>query len=172
MGGIKMFEEFKVTDDKTLSWTLKKIKELNKEKARIEELAKYEVEQIKKWEEQESSKINDSISNFSNLISQYAEEQRRKDEKFKKITTPYGNVKFVKQQDKYVYNDELLLKQFEEEGFEDLIRIKKEVNKEQLKKSLIVNENGIYLNTGTKLEGLEIIKQEDKIKIEVNGDDE
>lgn len=160
---------FEIVDDKSLSYVLRKIKELKTEQNRIEELASHEINRIKEWKEKELSGITDSISSFNNIIEQYAIEQRLNDPKFKKLSTPYGTVKFRKQQNKWDYGDEeKLLEKLIEEGYKGFIRNKQEINKEKIRE-LCFEKNGhiVDRDTGEVIDGIEVVKLEDKIVIEV-----
>ena len=160
---------FIIKDDKDLSYTLRKIKELQTEHERIKQLAAYEIQRIEEWQAGELDGIRDSINEFNNLVKLFAEEQRLNNPKFKKLSTPYGTVKFKKQQPEWKYNEDEILKTLRENDMRGFIRIKEEVNKEEIKKTVSVNDGEVYdPQTGIKIEGIQVIEREDKLIVEVN----
>ena len=83
------------------------------------------------------------------------------------MSTPYGKLGFRKQQPKWNYDEETILNYLTVNGHNELIRIKKEVNKAELKKVLKISGDIAVWDTGEIAEGITIEPQEDSIKIEV-----
>lgn len=162
-------EGFKVEDEQQANWALRKIKDLQTQKNENIALAESEISKIEAWLEQENGKLDNSIEYFQGLLAEYAMKQREENPKFKSMKLPYGIVRFRKQQPKWVYDDELLLKSLKEQDAEELIRVKEEPNKQAIKKLFVV-ENGKLYNPGTGefIEGVEIIERDEVFEVKVN----
>ena len=133
----------------------------------ISSLADSERTRIETWEQSELKKVQGSKEFFNGLLLQYAAEQRANDPKFK-LSTPYGKLGYRKQQPKWSYDEAAVLKFLEENNIEDLIRVKKEIDKATLKKSVkVMDGKAVIADTGEVIEGINIIEQEDALKIEV-----
>lgn len=158
-------EKFKIRDLGGASWALRKIAAYKKKQAEIKEFADAERFRINSWEENENEQIKRGIEYFENLLAQYLMEQRRSDPKFK-ISTPYGKVSTRKQQPKWEYDDETVIKYLKSVDMNRLIRIKEELNKVDLKKAVTVEESKAMLQ-GIRLPGINITEQPDKIIVEV-----
>lgn len=162
-------ERFSINSIDEVNWALRKLSAFQAQKKEINELAEKEIERIKSWEKAEENKLQQSVDFFQSLLTEFAIKQRNEDEKFKKVSTPYGTVKFRKQQDKWEYNDQELLECLKQNELVGFIRIKEEVNKSELKKSATVI-NGVVVDseTGLKLEGVTVVPQADAIVVEVS----
>lgn len=78
-------------------------------------------------------------------MEEYYRGQRKLDPKFK-LSTPYGKVSSRKQQDKWIYEDETVLESLKQHHLDELIRVKEEVNKVDLKKEIEILENVVSQN--------------------------
>jgi phage host-nuclease inhibitor protein Gam len=161
-------ERFQVNNIDQVNWAFRKIAALKAKQAEVKELADGEMHRIMKWFETETAKLNDNISFFEGLLTEYALNQRAADPDFKKASTPYGTVKFRKQPAKWIYDDETLLNSLKTNGLTELIRIKEEPNKAELKKRL-VHGDGIVVDpeTGLPIDGVKVEEQSDSVQIEV-----
>lgn len=100
------------------------------------------------------------------MLTEYFVRQKEVDPKFK-ISTPYGKVSSRKQQPKWNYEDEKVLNWLKENDTE-LIRIKEEVNKAELKKKYkAVGKEVITEDGGEIVEGITIEERPDSINIKV-----
>lgn len=161
-------ERFKIEDTEQLNWAMRKLSALNSKKNGIDELAAKEMERITSWREKECDSINHTKSFFEGLIMQYAMNERAKDKEFKTSKTPYGKVAFTKCQPKWNYDDEKLLEHLESVSALDLIRVKKEPNKVEIKKRFAAKENGLVIDEdGTIIPGIKVEYLEDKLSIKV-----
>ncbi len=159
-------EAFAIENIDQVTWAFRKIKAYLAKKAEIEETAKKEIQRIKDWQESELKGIDNSIAYFEGLLTQYAVKERQQDPKLK-ISTPYGKVGFRKQQPKWEYKDDIVLKFLKESGYKEFIRIKEEVNKAELKKSVQVANGQAVTSEGEVIEGITVIPQDEKIEIKV-----
>lgn len=162
-------QQFEIEDKEQLNWAFRKIRVLKKELNEIEMLADKEFERIKEWREKESKAILDNVKFFESLIMQYALKQRKKDNNFRKETTPYGNVLFRKQQPMYEYKDEqATLEWLKQNKKTDLINVKESVKKTEVKKAFQRHHDVLIDNeTGEVVPGVSVEEREDSIKINV-----
>ena len=84
-------------------------------------------------------------------------QELRKDNPKAKISTPHGTVSTRKNPKKWTYSDDVLAELEEKEMFE-FIRIKKEVDKKELKKVLSATDDGIVVNSdGEVIKGVTVV---------------
>ncbi|WP_027309316.1 host-nuclease inhibitor Gam family protein [Caloramator sp. ALD01] len=159
-------EQFKVTNIDQANWCLRKISALKKKQIENEQLAKAEIERIEKWLKKENEQLENSIKFFEVLLEEYAKEQREKDAKFK-LSTPYGKLSFRKQQPKWNYDEETVLKFLKASGKTEFIRVKEEINKAELKKKFKVVGELVVDENGEIIEGITIEEQPEKVVIDV-----
>lgn len=157
--------KFKIKDLDAANWALRKIAAYKKKQVEIKELAEAERFRIDSWEKSENENIERGIAYFEGLLTEYLMEQRKKDPKFK-ISTPYGKVSTRKQQPKWEYDEKTVIEFLKSVGMNELIRIKEELNKVDLKKTVTV-EDGKAIIQGVVLPGINIYDQPDKVVVEV-----
>lgn len=138
---------FTVTNLSTLTWAFKKLRALGKAKAEVDALANAEKAEIDAWHSKELKAIADKANFFDMLISQYAEERRAADSKFKKETTPYGEVAFKKQLPEWTFHDESAVVDFcqthDLESLVKVVTVEKVEDKTQFKKAFDIKTNVI-----------------------------
>lgn len=157
-------EGFRVTDDGKADWAVRKIAEHKKEIDRIKDFAKERIEQIKRWQESEVESLENNIDFLESLLQEYLYNTEQK-----RIKLPSGNVNIRKQQPKWVYNDSLVLDALEKAQMDEFIRIKKEVNKSELRKHVeIVNGKAVNKETGEVIDGIEIVERGETVSVRVN----
>jgi phage host-nuclease inhibitor protein Gam len=166
--GVKS-ERFTVTNEQEANWVLRKIKSLEAKKADNIALAEAEIAKIDAWLEQVNGEIDRSLEYFKGLLTAYAVEQRAKDPKFKSLKLPNGKIGFRKQQPKWNYDNDKVIKALKEIGREDLIRVKEEPDKVNIKKVMEVKDGKVIdPETGVIIEGVTVEDREDELKIEVS----
>lgn len=156
---------FVVADLNSANWAFRKLAAIEQKRKGIKELADKEIERIRKWQEQEEKGLNNSKEFFEGLLTEYYVRQKEVDPKFK-ISTPYGKVSSGKQQPKWNYEDEKVLNWLKKNDVE-LIRIKEEVNKAELKKKYQIVGNTAVTEDGEIVEGITIENRPDSINIKV-----
>lgn len=162
-------QRFQITDLNSLNWAFRKLSAIEAKKAEINKLADAEIERIEAYRKREMEATQHSEDFFKSLIAAYAVKEREKDPKFK-AKTPYGSVSFRKRQPKWHYNDEELLNFLEQNELTDLIRVKKEPVKPEIKKRFSINEDGrAFDENGQEVAGInvEFVPEEVVIKPEV-----
>ncbi len=94
-------------------------------------------------------------------------ELKEENEELKTHKLPFGKLRFRKQREKWSYDEDKLLQAIDEAGLEDLIKVKKSVDKAELKKRLIVSGSRVINpDTGELIEGVEIEERGEKFSID------
>ena len=149
-------EKFEVNSLSSADWALRKIKELEANIKQNNDFAGAEKIRLEQWLESENRKYQESIEYFNGLLSHYLQELR-KDNPKAKISTPHGTVSTRKNPKQWTYSDDVLAELEEKEMFE-FIRIKKEVDKKELKKVLSATDDGIVVNSdGEVIKGVTVV---------------
>src|SRR5690625_5230200 len=132
-------------------------------------LADAEIHKIEQWRERENEQANNSIKYFQGLLAEYAVSKREKDPHLKTINLPNGRFGFRKRQPKWKYDNEKVVETLEKLGMTDLVRIKKEPKKSDIKKVFeVVNGKAVNPETGEVVEGIEVINQGESFGWRVN----
>lgn len=165
-------ERFKINDLESANWAFRKLKAIEEKKKEIEELAKKEIEpykleisRIEDWKNEELKSFDRSIIFFNFLLEEYYREQRKIDPKFK-VSTPYGKVTSRKQQPKWNYDDEKVVEWLLEND-KDLVRVKYEPSKTDIKKKYKAAGNNVVTEDGEIVEGITIEERDPVVKVEV-----
>jgi hypothetical protein len=140
----QIVKKFEITDTDSLNWAFRKITALKSKRNEIDKLWSAEIERINAWAEKEAKPLDDSLSFFEGLITQYHMKMLAADPKGNKtLSTPYGKSKSrvtKAQPDKA--DEKMILKHVVENQMDDYI--KPSLKWADLKKSLeIVHINGI-----------------------------
>jgi len=98
------------------------------------------------------------------LLQEYHREQLRQNPKAKTIKRPVGTLKSVTR-NKWHYREDDLLRWLKQHR-PDLVRIKEEPNKQQLKKVAKIQGDRVYTEDGERVEGV-MVMPETEFKIEV-----
>lgn len=161
-------ERFTIDGIDGVNWALRKLAAIQAEMDEAKQLATNEIERINDWLKTETNKSQQSIEFFEGLLTEYAVKQRITDDKYTKTSTPYGAVRFKKNREKWVYDDNELVESLKENELTELIRIKEEPDKVQLKKAVSVIDGKIVdSNTGAILKGVSVLPQSESIVVEV-----
>lgn len=169
--GIKVEEvnsdTFKIQTKDQANFFLKKLEEVREQRQEIINTADREIAIVKArveaWKEKELRSADGSEQYFLGLLEQFylTENAEVEESKRKKLKLPYGNIGYRKVADKYVYDDEALLKFFQDNKLKQFIRIKEEPNKADLKKDADVTvQDGHLLYKGNEIAGVEIVPQD------------
>ena len=149
-------EKFEVNSLSSADWAIRKIKELEANIKQNMDFAESEKIRLEQWLESENRKYQESIEYFNGLLSHYLQELR-KDNPKAKSSTPHGTVSTRKNPKQWTYSDDVLAELEEKEMFE-FIRIKKEVDKKELKKVLSATDDGIVVNSdGEVIKGVTVV---------------
>src|SRR5690606_9677828 len=103
---------------------------------------------------------------FQSLIGEYALKRREEEPNFKSEKTPYGRITWTKRQPKWNYDDEKVITFLEMNMRDDLIRVKKEPVKTEIKKLFQVNEDGrVFDENGQEVPGISVEFIPDELKV-------
>lgn len=159
---IEELEGFKITNIDEANWAFRKIRALQEEVKETNLLADKEKERIENWREKEIKTSIDNIEYFEGILTEYYMKLRSENPKAK-LNTPYGKVTSRKSKKWNYQNEEEILKYLKENEYSDLIKVKEDINKAELKKMF---KDGVNKETGEVLPGLEI-KEEESISVKV-----
>lgn len=164
-------EAFAIKNLETANWAFRKLSAYHKRVKEKEDLAKKEIERIQQWFAEETKKDVDAINYFEFLLTQYYEEQRAIDKKFK-LSTPYGKMTSRKKQPKMSIEDENRLIGFLEEKKPEIVETVKKYNLTEVKKLFKVvpidNELKAIDQDGEELPFLTFEPQADSYTIKPN----
>lgn len=158
-------QRYKIDSLDSANWALRKLKAIHEKETEIKQLAERELERITDWLKTETDALKASTDFFEGLLMEYFVTEKEKDPKFK-ISTPYGKVSSRKQQDEWNYKDDKVLEWLKVND-KELIRIKEEINKAELKKKYQVINGQVVTEDGEIVEGITVTERPDSITIKV-----
>jgi phage host-nuclease inhibitor protein Gam len=159
---------FAIENEEQANWALRKIRSFQEKKKEKIAFAESEIAKIDAWLESVNRKLENDIEYFQGLLASYAMKQRAEDPKFKTLKLPNGKISFKKQQPKWNYDDKKLLEWLKESDCDDLIRIKEEPNKSEIKKRFVVKDEFVVNSeTGELVNGITIEHREDAFEVKV-----
>ena len=158
-------EQFKIDTPEKADWALRKYAQAKKAVDEFTRQRDDMIAQANEWLAEVSKEHLETMRRMESLLMEYHREQLRQNPKAKTITRPAGTLKSVTR-NKWHYRENDLLKWLKEHR-PDLVRVKEEPNKDQLKKVAKVHANGfVYTEDGEKIEGV-MVTPETKFSIEV-----
>ena len=158
-------ERFTIKDLDSANWAFRKLAAIERKRKEIQELADREIERIKDWQNQEEESLNNSKEFFEGLLTEYFVRQKEVNPKFK-LSTPYGRVSSGKQQPKWIYDNDKVVEWLKEND-KELIRVKYEPDKREIKKKYEVVGNTVVTEDGEIVEGITVEERPDSINIKV-----
>lgn len=156
---------FTIQDLDSANWAFRKLAAIERKRKEIQELANKEIERIKAWQEQEERGLDNSKEYFEGLLTEYFTREREKDPKFK-ISTPYGKVSARKQQPKWHYDEDKLVKWLKENS-QNLLKVKYEPDKNEIKKTYKIVGTNVVTEDGEIVEGITVEERPEKVTIKV-----
>lgn len=165
---IEQDERFTVSDLDSANWVFKKLDAINSKETEINNLADKEVERINQWREKEVEKLQGSKEYLQSLVIEYYRSEKEKDSKFK-LNTPYGRVSSRKGSKVIqVSNEQDVINQLEQRGFNDYVKVTKKLNQADIKKDFNIAENGTLIDAnGEVLEGASLIQKPTSYSVKV-----
>ena len=136
-------EGFKVENLERATWAFRKLRAIENKEADIKAIAEEEIARITAWRDAELKQYEGDKQYFSFLLEEYYKNEKAKDKKFK-LSTPYGKVT-ARKSSKWNYENEEALVKYLKDNKPELVRVKEEVNKTELKK---VFKDGVDKETG------------------------
>lgn len=159
-------ERFRIENTEQADWAFRIIRKAKERKKETQEMYDRERERIDNWKKKEDTKSDNDIIFMEGLLIEYFEKQRVLDEKFR-LSTPNGKVTSRKMQDKWEYQEDVLLKHLKENELEEFIRVKEEIDKSSIKKAFVKDGIDVYDTNGGVVKGIKVYKQPDSIKVVV-----
>lgn len=160
---------FVIDDEQKANWALRKIRSIKEKKQTNSDIAEAEIEKIQAWESEVNHTLDNEITHFETMLTQYALKCRETDPKFKTLKLPYGKIGFRKQQPSWTYDTDTVLSTLKQSGLTQFIRVKEELDKANFKKAVKVHGNSVINpDTGEIIPGVTVEEREDQIKVEVD----
>ena len=154
---------FRVSDDQTAEWCLKKIREAQQDK-----------ERWKRHYEAQLAKVNEAadqaIAYFSGKLEEYFDTVPHKDTKTQSsYTLPSGKLIRKHQQPEYQRDNDKLVPWLEENFMGQLVKVKKEADWAGLKKVVNITPDGEHVMTddGEIIPGVTVTQRPDVFKVEM-----
>ena len=143
---VEQREGFKIENLEGATWAVRKLRAIENKEAEIKVIAEEEINRVNAWKEKELEQYAKDKEYFSYLLEEFYRAEKAKDKKFK-LSTPYGKVT-ARKSSKWNYENEEALVKYLKDNKPELVRVKEEVNKTELKK---VFKNGVDKETGEVL---------------------
>ena len=161
-------EAFKIDNDGSADWALRKIRQSQKRIAEIQRTAEEQIAMIEKWMLSEIAGEEKSVAYFTQLLDNYHRGLYEQDPKrYKTIKLPNGIIKRVKTQPTFERDEDKLLGWLEERQLEQFIDRKAKAKWGELKKRGEVSGAVCVMpETGEVVEGIRVEAQEEKFKVE------
>lgn len=159
---------FKIENDEQANWALRKIMHIEEEIEASRELADAEIKKIKSWLEKTEKQLNNDKEYFEELLLEYAKQEKIHEQRKKSKALPNGRIRFRKVPAKWEMDNKKVVEELERIGRTDLIRIKKEPKKTDIKRELVVNKGKAVLpETGEVIDGITVLDQGLKFEVKV-----
>jgi len=151
-------EPFKVHDDKSADWALRKIREHEAKIAYIEEFAEEQIQDILAWAESATKSARDSIQYLSGLLEEYHRQLFAENPKVKTIKLPAGEIQLRQQQPQYRRDNDRLLAWLKANRPE-FIRVAETPDWANVKQAFAVH-NGRLVDpeTGEVVDGVDVVE--------------
>ena len=159
-------EPFKIRDEGLANWALRKLKKIDDDFQKQKEQTEYEIARLQDWIKTEEVRKEKKKFFFENRLQEYLDFLMFTDPKAK-IKTPYGEVKYVKQQDEWKYDEEELMRFLEKEQMEGFIDVKKSINKREIKKLMVADGNAVT-EAGEIVPGITVVKRPDTLRVKLD----
>lgn len=168
--GLKDIDEsYKILDDESANFFLKRLTELHDEATEVNDLCDSEIEKyvskVNSFRKQKISSIDRTISYFESLLENYASE-KLKDTNKKSLKLPFGTLQYRKSQSKYDYDDNVLAF-LKTNHLDNLISVKEDINKSELKKVATIKDGRAYIND-IEIPGVTITDGEINFSVKLN----
>lgn len=145
-------EQFVIDTPEKADWALKKLQEIKRQRLEVDKRADKEIKPIEDWRKKEIGKLSDSEIYFTMLLTEYANNNRDKDNKFR-FSSPYGKI-YTRNSVDWSYDDEKLIEEYKNT---DVVKSKLTLNKNELKKRVeLINGKPVDKETGAVVDGVEI----------------
>lgn len=151
-------ESFRVSDDSSASWAMRKLRELRLKMRENDTIAHAELERITGWLHHENSKLAEKAQFFEEHLIDYARRQRQ-DQERKAISLPYGVVRSRLNPETVIVSDAFL--EWATKEADDLLTYSPpKPNKTEIKKALEAGRivEGVMVVPGSIAFSIEVAK--------------
>lgn len=160
-------ESFRINTKEQAGFFIRKVQEVRNQAANINETADKEIERlsrrINEWRQKELNKCGSAENYLTTMLQDFALNELSGSDK-KSIKLPFGTLGFKKQQDKYEYDDAILLAHLQLNEMNDYIQLKPSPKKAELKKIGQVIDGELHVN-GTAIPGITVTAQDEKFEV-------
>lgn len=145
-------EQFVIDTPEKADWALKKLQEIKRQQLEIDKRADEQIKPIEDWRKKEIGKLSDSEIYFTMLLTEYANNNRDKDNKFR-FSSPYGKI-YTRKTKKWTYDEQKVIGEYKNT---DVVQNVPKLNKSELKKRIeFINGKPVDKETGEVVDGVEI----------------
>jgi len=146
-------EGFQINSLQSADWAMRKLQAINEQDRENEATAQADLDQTIAWRDRKLTENQASREYFQGLLKDYLYRERQHDKKFK-IDTPHGKVTTRKTPAGLKYEDATALKSLRDQGIQEFIRVKEEINKKDLKKAGSIINGKFVLEDGQIVDGV------------------
>lgn len=145
-------EQFVIDTPEKADWALKKLQEIKRQQLEVDKRADEQIKPVEDWRKKELGKLSDSEVYFTMLLTEYADNNRDKDNKFR-FSSPYGKI-YTRKTKKWTYNEQKVIDEYKNT---DVVQNVPKLNKNELKKRVeFINGKPVDKETGAVVDGVEI----------------
>jgi len=160
-------ERWTCKNDIDAEWILSVIKKEKEDKDRLISVCEEMIRQYKEKIEQYKEKYDKSTSYLTSQLMEYFDTVDKKKTKTKEsYTLPSGKL-IRKKVAPEIKRDEEKLTEWVESNCVDYLKIKKQIDWAELKKTLTQKDNCMITKDGEIVEGVTLVEREDEFKVEV-----
>ena len=157
-------DSFKVTDDSSAEWAVRKLAGIRAKQSENQSIADAENSRVKEWLEKVNSDLESNAQYFEAILHPYALQQRASGRK--SVVLPHGTLKTVSGRQKIEVEESQFIR-WATVNASDLIRIKTEVAKDEIKK--LITPDGVAISSGGEiLPFVTVTQSEPTVSIVVN----
>lgn len=157
-------QRFRIENEDQADWAFRVIQKAKDRMHATKNMYDKQRKRIDDWKEKEDKIAQRDIEFMEGLLIEFFSKQRTRDEKYR-LSTPFGQVTSRKVQDKWEYDDKVILEHLKANELIEYIRIKEEVNKAAIKKNFTKDGIKVYDENGEEVPGIKIYQQPDSYKI-------
>lgn len=145
-------EQFVIDTPEKADWALKKLQEIKRQQLEVDKRADEQIKPVEDWRKKELGKLSDSEIYFTMLLTEYADNNRDKDNKFR-FSSPYGKI-YTRKIKKWTYDEQKVIDEYKDT---DVVQNVPKLNKNELKKRVeFINGKPVDKETGAVVDGVEI----------------
>lgn len=140
-------------------YAARKLAHLKAQAAEVERAAAEQIRLVEAWRDAELSRLQPDIDFRQSQLVGYLQWLQEQEDAPKSIRLPHATIKSIRQQPKVEYDESVVLAWAVEQGREDLVRVKREVNKSAVKEAV--------LKDGEAVPGVTVLPAEIKYSVDV-----